>query len=134
MRGAVREGERCRVTTGASPSGLGWTDERKEEMEALNEAIHEVADLAVNPSGYADDPDESEKRAERRDKLEVALRNVVQRETAAFVWLVYVVDSAEAYVFADAETAEKFAERYTDAIVTEEPVLPASFLEQTAGL
>lgn len=40
-------------------------------------AIREAADAAVNPNGYADDPDESDRRALKRARLEAALVAVV---------------------------------------------------------
>jgi len=45
--------------------------------EALAEAIHEVADIAVNFNGYADDSEESDRRSQSRDKLEAEISKVV---------------------------------------------------------
>ena len=40
--------------------------------------IHELADAVVNSGGYADDPDESDRRSELRDKLEATLTELVR--------------------------------------------------------
>ncbi len=48
-------------------------------MTDLQEAVHEAADLAVNPTGYADDPDETDRRAHLRDQLEAALHATIRQ-------------------------------------------------------
>ncbi len=50
---------------------------------ALNDAIHEVADIVVNWGGYADDPDEANFRAGQRDAVESAIRTAVSSIEAA---------------------------------------------------
>ncbi len=45
----------------------------KEQREAVGAAAHELADVAVNWGGYADEGAESDARAVRRDELEARL-------------------------------------------------------------
>lgn len=40
---------------------------------ALDEAVHEVADIVVNFGGYADDAAESDARADKRERIERAI-------------------------------------------------------------
>lgn len=44
----------------------------------IHELAHELADLAVNPNGYADAPDESDARDAERSALEARIVNVVK--------------------------------------------------------
>jgi cAMP phosphodiesterase len=44
----------------------------------LGEQIHEVADLAINPDGYADDVETSARHNHQRQQLEALLRAVVE--------------------------------------------------------
>lgn len=55
----------------------------------VREAAHELADAAMNPTGYADDSDESDRRAAKRDALESALVCMVE---AALIMVAEVVD------------------------------------------
>lgn len=51
------------------------TTEQRQEIKRL---LHEAADTAVNFGGYADDPDEYERRSMQRGELEYALNAVVE--------------------------------------------------------
>lgn len=51
----------------------------KSLVQHVRDAIHEVADAAINPEGYADDSEESDRRAERRDRLESTITDAVER-------------------------------------------------------
>lgn len=44
----------------------------------VEKLAHELADAVINPDGYADEAAESDRRAERRDALEVALLKTVR--------------------------------------------------------
>lgn len=43
----------------------------------LNAAIFDVADLAANPDGYANESAENERRAELRDELYAQIRELI---------------------------------------------------------
>lgn len=46
-------------------------------MAETHELIHELADRIINPTGYPDDPEESDRRAARRDSLEAHIHEAV---------------------------------------------------------
>lgn len=55
--------------------------DQDEHSIVVGQAAYELADAAVNPGGYADDPDEADRRAELRDALRLKLLRVANRFT-----------------------------------------------------
>lgn len=53
------------------------------EPTTIAELAHEIADLVVNPTGYADDNEEADRRRARRSKLETAIRATAGGELGA---------------------------------------------------
>jgi hypothetical protein len=47
----------------------------------IEELAFELADRIVNAEGYADDPDESDRRAEQRDRLAKAITKTILTNT-----------------------------------------------------
>lgn len=48
--------------------------------ETIEDQIFELADHVANPTGYADDPGEADRRAAKRDRLAAAIRTVIDTD------------------------------------------------------